>query len=144
MTEPLYTNEILRLAASLGEPRPLKREDGRAELRSPTCGSRVAVAVELDRDRRIRAISQQVHACAFGQATAALVERHARGRTHDDIADALIGLSRWLSSERHDAHHDAAAWPGLEVLTPARSRSGRHGAILLPFRALLAAIEAAP
>ena len=34
------------------------------------------------------------------------------------------------------------AWPGLAVLDPARSRTGRHGAILLPFRALLAAIEA--
>jgi len=29
------------------------------------------------------------------------------------------------------------------VLEPARPRKGRHGAILLPFRALLAAIEAA-
>jgi NifU-like protein involved in Fe-S cluster formation len=139
MTAPIYTNEILRLAASLGDPRPLEREDGRAELRSPTCGSRIIVAVELDQHRRIRAISQQVHACAFGQATAALVERHARGRTHDDVSEALVGLSRWLSSE----HDDAGAWPGLRVLSPARSRSGRHGAILLPFRALLAAIEAA-
>jgi hypothetical protein len=30
------------------------------------------------------------------------------------------------------------------VLEPARERKARHGAILLPFRALLAAIEAAP
>ena len=42
MNAPLYTTEILRLAASLGEPRALEREDGRAELRSPTCGSRIA------------------------------------------------------------------------------------------------------
>ena len=34
-------------------------------------------------------------------------------------------------------------WPGLDALAPARSRKSRHGAILLPFRALLAAIEAA-
>ena len=37
MNAPLYTTEILRLAASLAEPRALAREDGRAELRSPTC-----------------------------------------------------------------------------------------------------------
>jgi NifU-like protein involved in Fe-S cluster formation len=116
MSAPVYTNDILRLAASLGDPRRLEREDGRAELRSSTCGSRISVAVELDSDRRIRAISQQVHACAFGQATAALVERHARGRTHDDVAEALIGLSRWLASE----HDDPGAWPGLGALTPAR------------------------
>ena len=44
MNAPLYTTEILRLAASLGEPRELEREDGRAELRSPTCGSRIATS----------------------------------------------------------------------------------------------------
>lgn len=140
MNRPLYTTEILRLAASLSEPRDLEREDGRAELRSPTCGSRIALIVQLDDDRRVAAISQQVHACAFGQASAALIERHARGRDHNEIAETLVGLSRWLS----DGQNDACAWPDIEVLAPARQRKSRHGAILLPFRALLAAIEAAP
>ena len=135
----VYTTEILRLAASLNEPRDLEREDGKAELRSPTCGSRITLVVQLDEDRRIEAISQSVHACAFGQATAALVERHARGRTHNDVAEAMLALSRWLSDE-HAAEVD---WPGLVALEPARTRKGRHGAIMLPFRALLAAIEAA-
>lgn len=139
MTEPLYTTEILRLAASLNDPCQLDREDGRAELRSPTCGSRVALAVQLDDDRRIERLSMQVHACAFGQASAALVDRHALGRTHDDVSEALIVLSRWLARETDNV----VCWPGIAVLSPARSRGGRHGAILLPFRALLAAIEAA-
>jgi len=139
MKTPVYTTEILRLAASLNEPRDLEREDGKAELRSPTCGSRITLVVQLDEDRRIEAISQTVHACAFGQATAALVERHARGRTHNDVAEAMLALSRWLSDEQADE----ADWPGLVALEPARTRKARHGAILLPFRALLAAIEAA-
>ena len=139
MTEPLYNTEILRLAASLRDPCELEREDGRAELRSPTCGSRIAVAVQLDDQRRVLAVSQQVEACAFGQASAALVEHHALGRNHGEIADALVALSRWLAAERDDC----GEWPGLTVLEPARPRGGRHGAILLPFRALLAAMEAA-
>jgi NifU-like protein involved in Fe-S cluster formation len=139
MTAPLYTTEILRLAASLAEPRALDREDGRAELRSPTCGSRIALAVQLDDDRRVEHLSLRVHACAFGQASAALVERHGRGRTHEEVSEAMVSLSRWLA----DDSDDADAWPGIVVLAPARLRSGRHGAILLPFRALLAAIEAA-
>jgi NifU-like protein involved in Fe-S cluster formation len=139
VTAPLYTTEILRLAASLGEPKELEREDGRAELRSPTCGSRIAVAVQLDEERRIRFVSQQVHACAFGQASAALLERHATGRTHNEVADGLVALSRWLGGEQEEA----AGWPGLSALEPARSRRSRHGAIMLPFRALLAAIESA-
>jgi NifU-like protein involved in Fe-S cluster formation len=139
MTEPLYTTEILRLAASLKEPHDLEREDGRAELRSPTCGSRVRLAVQLDGDRRIERLSMTVHACAFGQASAALVERHGPGRSHDEVSASLLALSHWLAAD----HEDDGAWPGISVLAPARARKGRHGAILLPFRALLAAIEAA-
>jgi NifU-like protein involved in Fe-S cluster formation len=139
MSAPLYTTEILRLAASLNEPHPLEREDGRAEVRSPTCGSRISLAVQLDGDRRVERLSMQVHACAFGQASAALVERHCRGRTHDEISAALLTLSHWLASDQDDE----CGWPGIAALAPARPRKGRHGAILLPFRALLAAIESA-
>ena len=139
MNRPLYTTEILRLAASLSEPRELEREDGKAELRSPTCGSRVTLIVQLDEERRVEAISQMVQACAFGQASAALIERHARGRTHNELAETLVALSRWLA----DDQCDDCDWPDIEVLAPARSKKARHGAILLPFRALLAAIEAA-
>ena len=139
MTTPLYTTEILRLAASLSDPHSLEREDGRAEVRSPTCGSRIMLSVQLDEDRKVERLSMQVSACAFGQASAALVEHHSRGRTHQEISDAMLRLSHWLAedSEPHDL------WPGIAALEPARSRQGRHGAILLPFRALLAAIEAA-
>lgn len=139
MNSPLYTTEILRLAASLQEPHALEREDGRAELRSPTCGSRVSLSVQLDDDRRIERLSMQVHACAFGQASAALVERHSRGRTHDEVSEAMIGLSRWLAGQQDETGN----WPGIIALEPARPRKARHGAILLPFRALLAAMEAA-
>lgn len=139
MNAPLYTSEILRLAASLREPRTLERESGRAELRSPTCGSRVSTSVELEADGRVTAISQQVHACAFGQASAALLEQGAIGRTHDEAAEAILALSAWLAGQREDV----GGWPGLAALAPARSRQSRHGAILLPFRALLAAIESA-
>jgi NifU-like protein involved in Fe-S cluster formation len=139
LTEPVYTTEILRLAASLGDPQQLDREDGRAELRSPTCGSRVKLAVQLDENRCVERLSMEVHACAFGQASAALVERHCRGRNHDEVSEAMIALSRWLADE----HPQSGSWPGLSALAPERARRGRHGANLLPFRALLAAMEAA-
>lgn len=137
MSEPLYTTEILRLAASLDEPQALDHEDGRAELRSPTCGSKIHIVVQLDDERRVERLSMQVQACAFGQASAALLARHSRGRTHDEVSNAMLALSRWLSDE----NHGLCEWPGMVALAPARSKRGRHGAILLPFRALLAAME---
>src|SRR3954447_20315698 len=140
MNAPLYTTEILRLAASLSEPRALEHEDGRAELRSATCGSTIAVAVALDDNGRVAAISQQVHACAFGQASAALLEQGGIGRNRSEVKDSLEQLSAWLAGSA-DAPGD---WPGLAALAPARSHTSRHGAILLSFRALLAAIDSVP
>ena len=139
MNAPLYTTEILRLAASLGEPCELDHEDGRAEVRSPTCGSRIALAVQLDEERRVKRLSMRVHACAFGQASAALVERHSPGRSRGEVSDAMLQLSHWLAHE----DDEVSAWPGTAALEPARRRKARHGAILLPFRALLAAMDAA-
>ena len=137
MNAPLYTIDILRLAASLNGPRPLDREDGRAELRSPTCGSRVTTAVTLDDEGRVAALSQTVHACAFGQASSALLEQGAVGRDERQVEVALTGLERWLGGG------DGPDWPGIDALAPARSRKSRHGAILLPFRTLLAAMKSA-
>jgi NifU-like protein involved in Fe-S cluster formation len=138
MNAPLYTTEILRLAASLEDPRALDREDGRAEKRSPTCGSRVVTSIELDPEGKVMALSQRVHACAFGQASAALLEQGADGRSQEDVRTAITQLGDWLGGSDR-----IPAWPGLTALAPARSRKSRHSAIVLPFRALLAAIESA-
>ena len=139
MTAQAYTTEILRLAASLGEPRDMPGAHGRAELRSPTCGSVISNTVELDDRRRVKTLSQTVQACAFGQAAAALMEQSVSGKGHQDASDTLLELSAWLSGMRDDP----GEWPGLDALEPARSKTGRHGAILLPFRTLLAALESA-
>lgn len=137
MNAPLYTTEILRLAADLPDPGELDREDGRAELRSPTCGSRIKVAVQLDSAGTVESVSLSVQACAFGQASSALMAKGTVGRSREEVAQALAALTAWLDGTRNDP----GVWPGLEALAPARSRKGRHGAILLPFRALLAAME---
>jgi NifU-like protein involved in Fe-S cluster formation len=135
---PLYTIDILRLAASLGEQTKLDRVDGSGDERAPTCGSRVKSQVQLGPDGRIEKVAQDVQACAFGQASAALVARHAPGQTAADIDTALTDLTDWLAGNRDDP----GTWPGCAALAPARSRRSRHPAILLPFRALLAALKA--
>ena len=137
MNAPLYTIEILRLAASLPEPVQLDRADGSASERSPTCGSTVRAEVRLAPGGRIEALSQTVEACAFGQASAAVVAAAAAGKTLDDVVTASGQLALWLAGDRPDPPE----WPGFEALAPARSRASRHGAILLPLRALAAAMS---
>jgi len=139
MNAPLYTTEILRLAASLPAPRQLDRVEGVSQQRSPTCGSTLRLEVQLDEQGRIKAISQEVHACAFGQASASLLAASAQGRSSEQVTEALTELESWLSG----GSDDPGSWPGLDALAPARSRRSRHGAILLPFRALAAAMTGA-
>ena len=94
-------------------PARLDREDGRAELRSPTCGSRIALAVQLDEDRRVDRLSMTVQACAFGQASAALVERHQSGRSHDEVSRrcsrSAAGLPASRTTRRLAGHRGAGA-----------------------------------
>ena len=136
MNAPLYTTEILRLAASLPGPRRLDRADGISEQRSPTCGSTIRLSVQLDCQGRVDAVSQEVHACAFGQASAFLLGAGAAGRSTDEVSKAVEELGDWLSGLRGDP----GGWPGLSALAPAQTRRSRHGAILLPFKALLSAM----
>ena len=133
---PLYTRDILRLAASIPGQRSFDEIDGPI-LRSPTCGSRVAMLVTLDPEGRVTSIGQAVEACAFGQASAALLGKSASGVNRAQAEVALVRVEAWLGGA------DGEPWPGMEALEPARARRARHGAILLPFRALVAAIDAA-
>jgi NifU-like protein involved in Fe-S cluster formation len=137
MNAPLYTTAILRLAASIPHLGRLELPQGSAELRSPTCGSRALVEVRLDDAGRVLELAQEIEACAFGQASAALMGLQAVGRDRREATKVLAELTAWLTGDRDDL----GSWPGLCELAPARPRTARHGAILLPFRALLAAIE---
>ena len=139
MNAPLYTTEILRLAALLPPPHALDRVDGAADERSPTCGSTIRLEVQRDEEGRILALSQTVQACAFGQASASLLASGAPGKTREEMEQALAALKAWLAGESDDP----GPWPGLLALAPARPKRGRHGAILLPFRAMLRALETA-
>ena len=138
LTEPLYTREILRLAAAIPGQRSFGEMDDAPILRSPTCGSRLAMRVSLDATGRVTAVEQAVEACAFGQASAALVGAGAVGMDHAEAEAALGRVEQWLDGV------GAEPWPGMAVLDPARARRGRHGAILLPFRAFVAAIADRP
>ena len=132
MAAPLYTRDILRLAASIPHLGRLAEAEASVEKSAPICGSRVTVDVVLDGEGRLAALGQEVKACAFGQASAALMGTHAIGRTPADLAEARDALSAWLAG----TSDDPGAWPGVEALAPARRLSARHGAILLSFQAV--------
>jgi NifU-like protein involved in Fe-S cluster formation len=128
---PLYNTQILRLAAEIPFHDRLTNPAASVEKRSPVCGSRVTVDVDLDDQGRVSAVGMLVRACALGQASASLMGAHVVGRTPEELAAARDELANWLAGER-DAPPD---WPGLDILTPALPHRGRHASIRLAFEA---------
>lgn len=135
----LYSPELLGLATGLAafpltDDLPL-----RAEARSRSCGSVIALGLGLDETGRIARIGMQVSACAIGQASAALLAQGVSGRDAGAVDAAAAALAHWLAGE--DALPD---WPGIAALAPARDHPGRHGALLLPWTAARTALSQGP
>lgn len=130
MSTPLYTTEILRLAASIPHHERLAHPHASSEKRSPVCGSRVTVDVALDDAGRVGEVGLLVRACALGQASASLLAQGILGRTPGELAVARDALGGWLTGEV-----EAPDWPGLAVLAPVRDYPARHPSIRLAFEA---------
>lgn len=132
----LYSPQVLALAIELAaypldETLPL-----RAEARSRTCGSTIAVGLLLDADGTIDRVGMQVSACAIGQGSAALLARSVKGCGAGSLAETLTGLEQWLAGTG-----DLPAWPDLDILAPARGHPARHAALLLPWKAASKALS---
>ncbi len=138
MTEPLYNSEILRLATAIPHHERLADPQGSSEKRSPICGSRVTVDVNLAPDGTVGEVGLLVRACALGQASSSLLAANVIGRTPDQIAVARDSLTAWLAREG-----GAPDWPGLDLFTPALDYTARHPSIRLAFEAAAAAAAAA-
>ncbi|QHL91482.1 iron-sulfur cluster assembly scaffold protein [Sphingomonas changnyeongensis] len=139
MTAPLYTTEILRLAASIPHLGRLAAPMATVARRAVPCGSAIALDLDLDADGRVAALGIDLSACALGQASACLMARAAIGRTPGELAAARDALAAWLAGTADEP----GDWPDLMLLARARPHAGRHGAIRLPFEAAAAAADAA-
>lgn len=135
---PLYNTDILRLAASIPHHQRLPNPQGSAERRSPVCGSRVTVDVDLDEQGRVAQVGLLVRACALGQAAASLLAVEIVGRTPVELAAARDALTAWLAREGEQPD-----WPGVTVLAPVLGYPARHVSIRLAFEAAAAAAEQA-
>ena len=135
MSEALYTRDILRLAVSIPHQRRLEGPDGSVEQRSRACGSVVVADVILADDKSLAQLGLTVNACALGQASAAILSAEAIGRTADDIIQARSGLRDFLDGRAESP----GSWQNMDKLMVAKDHRGRHGAILLPYDALIAA-----
>ncbi|MDE2411755.1 MAG: iron-sulfur cluster assembly scaffold protein [Sphingomonadales bacterium] len=132
----LYTPQVLALATSLARF-PLHPElPFVGTARSATCGSSIKLGLALDAQCRIADLGLSAHACAIGQASAAIFAQAAIGLSRGDLNAALAELEVWLAGER-----DLPVWPGIAAIAAARAYPARHGAILLSWKAALDALS---
>lgn len=142
MSDNLYNEQILELAAGLVKADRLEKPDVSASVTSPLCGSRMKVDLTLsdhEGEPVIMGYGHDVRACALGQASAALMRDLVRGKTLTEVAVAGAQIRAMLKEGRPAPE---GAWNGYAILQPARDHRSRHAAILLPFDAIKKAGEA--
>ncbi len=135
----LYNRDILRLASALVSGDAIEMAHGTAQANSRSCGSRITADVNLDNRGMIKALAFRANACAIGQASAAILRSNGIGKTVGEISKTRREIEAFLLGQSVMPNH----WPDLGMLCVAKPYPARHAAILLPYDALLAAIESA-
>lgn len=137
--DALYSTDLLRLAHDI--PRIGALETPHASVRkvSRLCGSELELDVTFEAGR-VADLAQRVKACALGQASAAVMAKHAIGADREEILAARDGLRAML---KEGAPPPEGRFSELAVLEGARDYPARHQSILLAFEALAEASEAA-
>ena len=139
MSDALYHDRMLELAAGSDSREPLAQPDAEVTLDNPLCGDRVTLALRLDAAGAIAAVSHQVRGCGLCRAAMAALARHAVGQDTASLTTVRADLKQRLRAGPDAAAADA--WPELAVFTPVAPHKSRHECVLLPFDAALQALS---
>jgi len=133
----LYGSGVLQLAANITRTRRLDRPDITVTRRSSLCGSHITIDVVFAGDL-VQDYAQTIQACVLGQASAAVVGQQVIGRSAAEIVAVESAMRNMLQNGASPPEGD---WSALQALESSRESPSRHGAILLPFAALIEAFD---
>lgn len=136
MLDALYNKDVLRRAATIGRTGRLPVPHASVTRVSPVCGSRITVDLAMT-DGVVSDYAQDVHACALGQSSAAVLAEKVIGRNGSELRAVARQLRAMLVDGAPPPDGD---WAGLAILAPVHGHKTRHGAVMLPFEALIDAI----
>ena len=136
MSDPLYSKEVLRLAADANGAGRLDHPDGTHTEVNPACSDRSTVDLTVE-DGRIVAFAHDTRACVLAQASASILAA-LPGRTYDDLVKLKADVADMFESRRPPAEPFAPyAFLSDVALYPSRQKC-----VLLPIEAALKAFEA--
>lgn len=133
----LYRQQVLEHGR---QPRLAGRLDGaaqRAQASNALCGDRVAVSLRVDGQGRVVELRHDSQACLLCLASASLMAQHVPGLDAAGVVRARDALHASLRNEAATGIGEAFA-----ALAGAAPYPSRHRCVLLPWEALLAALDA--
>lgn len=137
MVNELYNKAILTLAGNIERSGRLANPDASVFLDSPLCGSRITVDIKMQ-GGKVSDYAAEVKACALGQAASAIMAKHVVGQTAAQLRQVADEMRAML---KQHAAPPSGEWRELEVLQPVADYKARHGSVMLPFEAVLKAID---
>jgi NifU-like protein involved in Fe-S cluster formation len=135
----LYHPRVLELAAEISRLGRLTAPAGSSTKVSRVCGSTVTVDLDL-KDGKVSDLAMVVEACALGQASAAILARHAVGASPEEIVAARDALRAMI---KDGAPPPEGKFWELRHLQGVRHYPPRHVSTMLAFEAAVAALEQA-
>jgi nitrogen fixation NifU-like protein len=139
VSEVIYQEALMRLAASADGAGRLPRPDATARRDNPLCGDEVTLDLEL-RGGLIQAVGHRVRGCLLCRAAAAALARGAVGRSAAELGEVRARLEAML---RAGAPPPEGAFAELSAFLPVREVASRQQCVLLPFEALQDALRQA-
>jgi CTP:molybdopterin cytidylyltransferase MocA/NifU-like protein involved in Fe-S cluster formation len=136
ISDPLYTKDVLRLAAEAKGAGRLPEPHGTHTEHNPACSDRSTVDLTVE-NGRIAAMAHDTRACVLAQASASILAA-LPGRTYDDLVKLKVEVAEMFESRRAPAEPFAS----YAALSDVARFPSRQKCVLLPIEAALKAFEA--
>lgn len=141
MSDPLYSKEILRLAADAHGAGHLPRGNVMGIAHNPTCGDKIGVELAIDDQGQVTAMAHETRACVLTQASASILGKRLKGAMREDVEALANAIAAMLIS---NAEAPAPPFDPYTVFRGAVPHRTRHRCVLLPIEAVLDAFDNAP
>ena len=141
MAELPYHAAIMSAAHRASGKGRLAAPDASATVDNPLCGDRVTIDIRWDgpgMGDRILEIGQVVRGCVLCEAAATVIVEAGSGVSATDLRAASDRVRRMLEDGGPPPEGE---WRKAEMFLPVRPHPSRHDCVLLPFQALLEALD---
>lgn len=137
MLDDIYNSRILEFAAHIDHLGRLDEPDATAKKNSRLCGSTITVDLKMA-NGMVSDFAQDVHACALGQASAAILARHIIGATAQELKDLRNTMQAMLTE---GGPAPSGRFADFATLEPVKDYKARHASTMLVLEAVVDCLE---